>query len=206
MSTEAAHKGSAAPQLAAPGAGLPLGQRIALKLWYGPWVSRRTPLGVTRARFESFIGKILQQAESLTPEQRQMKVLVSPIQGLEDSSRFWSYDGVLEHLVIVSTAVESLILALSAGVVPEPEVRVANFKPKSQIRDPLVEFRQTLPGLMARLDAALSQSGRSLDLSAKKEHPWFGPFNARQWYWLLASHCWIHWQQAKQIRSALQSH
>ena len=206
MSTEAPAEGAAAPQLAAPGAGLPLRQRVALKLWFGPWVSRRTPTAVTRARFESFIAKLLQQAESLTAEQRRVRVLVSPIQGLEDSSRFWSYDGVLEHLVIVSTAIESLILALSVGEVPEPEVRVANFKPKSLISDPLSEFRQTLPGLMARLDTALSQPGRSLDSSATKEHPWFGPFNARQWYWLLASHCWIHWQQAKQIRSALQSH
>ncbi len=191
------------PKLAPPGSGLPLIQRLALKLVIGPFVSKRVPPTKSRENYELLTRKIIEKVSKIPLELRSKKVLVSPIQGLEDSSRYWSLNGTLEHLLIVSKQMEPLILALASGVVPPGEANIAKVKPKDAPEDQFELFQAYAPGLMARLDQALLKPGMSLKSSAVFFHPWFGNLNAQQWYWLLASHQGIHYQQIKKIISGL---
>ncbi len=85
------------PKLQAPGAGLPFIQRIALRYFIGPLQSKKTPWHVSKISYEKLTSKILNTAESIPAEKRKIKVLVYPIIGLEDSSRYWSVDMLLEH-------------------------------------------------------------------------------------------------------------
>ncbi len=191
------------PKLQPPGAGLPLAQLVFLKIWLGPFVSKRTPPKKSRETYEKLTKKIIEYAASLSDEQRSEKVLVDPIRGLEDSSRYWSMNGVLEHLMMVSTGVEATILALSSGTVPNQKVDTAKVKPAQKGQDYLAQFTERAPGLMSRLDEKLSQPNMNFESQLKLKHPWFGKMTAKQWYWLLGTHQGIHYQQAQQIASAL---
>lgn len=192
-------------KLQAPGAGLPLSQKIAIKLWLGPFVSKRTAPADCRRMFEGLSHKIADRYRSIKPEMRDVKVLVDPIPGLEDSSRNWSANELLEHLMIVNTAAETVILTLAAGRRMNATVDIAKLKPRGQKpEDPIKEYEDYSFKLMERLDSELSKPGMNLHSTTTLHHPWFGPFTARQWYWLLGMHSGIHYKQIKEIARNLQ--
>jgi len=191
------------PKLQPPGAGLPFRQRVVLKLWIGPVVSKRTPRTECRETYERLTKKLIERVSSVPPELRSTKVLVDPIPGLEDSSRYWSLNGLLEHLLIVARGMESIILSLSAGRVPDGGVDIAKVKPGNQESDVFSEFMAYAPELMKRIDDKLSQPGMDFDSPLRLMHPWFGKITARQWYWLMSSHQAIHYRQAKEISQRL---
>lgn len=191
------------PKLQPPGAGLPLAQRVVLKLWFGPFVSRYTPPSESRKSYEAITRKLVDRVSDIPAETRKIKILVDPIPGLEDSSRYWSLNELLEHLLIVSKGVEKTILSLASGVVPEGKADIAKLKPGKAEGDFLNEFTAYAPGLMKQIDERLKQPGMDFNSSFRFRHPWFGPFTARQWYWILGSHQAIHYRQAKEIMSGL---
>jgi hypothetical protein len=191
------------PKLQPPGAGLPLPQLLVVKFWYGAIVSKRTPRKESRATYERMTAKLIALASSLTPEQRATKVLVDPMPGLEDSSRFWSINGVLEHLMIVASGMERAILSLASGVVPDAVADTAKVKPKQSGEDWLKAFQDFAPGFLARIDEKLAQPGMNADSRLRFRHPWFGPITAHQWYWLAGSHQGLHYRQAKAIAKGL---
>lgn len=191
------------PNLAPPGAGLPFLQKLYLRLWVGPVVSKRIPRSESRKSYEIITKKIIEIVSKMPAEFRNQKVLVDPMPALEDSSRFWSINEVLEHLILVSSKIEAAILSLSLGVVPAVKVDIAKFKPKGLNQDRLQEFMDFAPELMARIDEKLTQPGMNVNSSTKLRHPWLGPFTANQWYWLLPNHQGIHYQQLKRIVSNL---
>ncbi len=192
------------PKLQPPGAGLPFLQKFALRFLIGPIQTKRTPWETSRSRYEKTTTKILKTIENIPSEKRKTKILVDPIIGLEDSSRYWSVDMLLEHLLIVSKNIENIILALADGSVPKVMVDTARVKPTSASSDQssshlFSEFNSFAPLLMQRLDTQMKNRDSKLTL----RHPWFGECTARQWYWVLAAHQNIHWQQLKQIKNNL---
>ena len=187
------------PKLQAPGAGLPLVQRIFLKLWLGPVTSKKTPASDTRKLYESINIKIIEKVSKIPTEKRNTKILISPVHGLEDSSRFWSLNGTLEHLLIVGKGLEGIILSLAAGKVPPTVIDIAQVKPSHPHQSYLEEFQSYAPGLLTRIDAGLKKPGMNIDSTLTHLHPWFGPFTAKQWYWLLAAHQGLHYTQIKKI-------
>lgn len=193
------------PKLQAPGAGLPFSQRVALKLWYGPYVSKRTPRETCRATYEKLTTKLIALVEKVPASQRGTRILVAPIPGVEDSSRFWSLNEVLEHLLIVTRQTEAVILSLASGRTPDGKADPAKVKPLGKGGDQLEEFATYSRALMNRLDEALAAPGMDFNSKLTFLHPWFGPFTARQWYWLLGSHHAIHYTQAKRIARGLGS-
>lgn len=198
-------KNTTPPALDKPGAGLPLAQMIAIRAWFGPFVSRLTPLVECRATYERVIGKLLEKVSAIPAAERGTRVLVDPINGLEDSSRYWSLNEVLEHLLIVTRGTENVILSLSAGKIPPGVADTAKVKPRGANQDTLEEFRAYAPGALARIDDAVKAPGMNLESPLRFRHPWFGPLTARQWYWLASSHVGVHYRQAKGIIAGLAS-
>lgn len=192
------------PRLKAPGAGLPFLQRQLIQFWIGPVVSKRTPLTESRRAFESLSSKIVDRCRGIPVELWDTKVLVDPIIGLEDSSRHWSANEVLEHLMIVNRAIETVILTLASGRKMNATVDIAKLKPRGEKpTDPLREFEDYSRFLFERLDLELAQPGMNIHSTVSLQHPWFGPFLAKQWYWLLGSHAGIHYNQMKAIAREL---
>ena len=190
------------PALAPPGAGLPFGQRVFAKALVGPILSKVVPLSRARADYEKHTSQIISLVSKLPAESRKTRILVPPIGGLEDSSRNWSLNGVLEHLLTVSQGMERVIMSLGKEVVPPGSADPAKVKPQHPDQEYLNEFITYAPGLLARIDDAVSAKAIHLDSRATFPHTWFGRMNARQWYWLLSRHQGIHAKQASLIAAS----
>lgn len=180
-----------------PGAGVPAHHRLLMRYIVRPLVAGKSSWDKDSETFGRVAGRIIKDYESLSEEQRTKRVLVPPQFGLEDSSRYWSAAMLLEHMLIVTQGIASLVVPLSKGVVPDYEVEMARVKPKGQMsaQDALTKFRAYSATAMAELDKAVG------DRNAKPAllHPWFGPFTARQWHWLMTAHAVIHLNQLRAI-------
>jgi hypothetical protein len=76
-------------------------------------------------------------------------------------------------------------------------------KPKRHEQDFLAEFISYAPDLLRRLDEQVRTPGFDLNSTTQFDHPWFGPFTAKQWYWLLGAHQAVHAKQVKAIIAKL---
>jgi hypothetical protein len=192
---------SSTPQLLPPGAPLPLPVRLFLRLWTGPIASHLKSSTQTRAYYEGVAGKLVALIARVPAGKRHIKVLVDPINGLEDSSRYWSLNDLMEHVLIVHRQVEDVILKLASGIVPQGTASTAAVKPRGTDRDLLEEFSDYEPGLLAQLDDKVRNLNFNSALTFR--HPWMGLLTARQWYWILSVHQAVHYKQAKEIVAGL---
>lgn len=190
------------PSLAAPGAGLP-----TLERWFSRslLLTLRAVLGKDaltrwlRRESEAALALAASLPEALACE----PVLTPRLTGLEDSSRYWSANMVLQHLVIVDTGIRELAEALSDGSEFEREVRIAEVKPTPNAGAEQHALLRTAVEDYARLIDHLGE----LRTPRRHAHPWFGQLDLRGWHALAAMHTMAHRRQlqtivAMQTRSA----
>jgi hypothetical protein len=193
--------GTQVPKLEAPGAGLPFFQGLMLRYLVGPFVAGRANRERNEEAFNRLHEKMAKLVIETPAELRSVPILVPPQRGLEDSSRYWSMIMTLEHVLIVGEGIKGIIGKLASGVSPGLAISTATVKPLGQ-GDPdeiwrrFQVFSQTCMVDMAPLV-------QKADLRVTQSHPWFGPFNALQWHWLLSAHGAIHYQQLKRIKEGL---
>lgn len=188
------------PKLAPPGAGIPWWSKLFARYIYFPKITQGSWDDANRV-YEAQMRKILDLVAATPPQLLTQRALVPPIQGLEDSSRYWSIQMTLEHLVIVSEGIGQMIGLLSQGRVPPIEVDTAKVKPLGEetVEESLRKFRSLAETHVSRINAATKDRASK----TTHPHPWFGPFTAHQWNWLLGVHAGVHRQQIKEIRKAL---
>ncbi len=183
-------------KLAPPGAGLPFAERLFTRWVVGPVFSKYLPLSGARKDYERHTATLISVVSAASLEERLRPVLIPRIVGLEDSSRNWSLQGVLEHLLTVARGIERVMLSLGREIAPPGAADPAKVKPQNFEHDYLDEFKEFAPGLLERMDRLVLSGELKLDSDATFLHPWFGNLNARQWYWFLARHQRIHTRQA----------
>lgn len=187
------------PQLAPPGAGLPAielfigGRLFALKRLF----STRTSL---TAKFELEREKIRELVASCDAFKRGERVLIPRLQGLEDSSRFWSVWMTLDHLRITNSIFAMVITSLADGKVPQRKASTAEVKP-----DPAVTV-EVESAYEKSCDELLSAVAAVPDLKSavKYAHPWFGPLDAFGWHAMSGAHMGIHRAQIARIIAGLE--
>jgi hypothetical protein len=189
------------PVLAAPGAGIPLPQKLMMRFFVKPFVAGRTSWEISEANFHKINKKILSAMEGLTESQLTTRILVPPQMGLEDSSRYWSIKMVLEHLLIVSGQMMQLIPFLSEGIIPNEKADIAKMKPKNELtlNETVTRFKKLISTDFEQLNASIKNRASN----TKFYHPWFGNMSAKQWYWLLAMHHGLHLKQLREIKKRL---
>jgi len=188
------------PKLDKPGAGLPWPQSWITRMIVPP-MARRFTWDECAAKFALQSEKVQKMVQPLDDVTIQARVLVPRLRGLEDSSRFWSVSMTLEHLIIVGDGVADIIVKLAMGEKPKEIVETANVKPQEKYIGTAarLEFAAMAQRVRHRLETEIVDR----DSKVTHDHPWFGPFTARQWHWLLGGHTVIH---RDQIRSILQIH
>lgn len=195
---------SQTPKLDSPGAGLPFLQRILLRYILGPYFSKKDSWETLESRFHFIYGSILNKVINLSETELNKKVLIKPLMGIEDSSRFWSIAMTLDHIVLVGTEIREGLIILSQERSIAKVVKVENFKPGDigdifTGRDSVKHFEsfvnETIPKINSQIGSKISKSTHI--------HPWFGPLNTHQWFWLLSIHAQIHRNQIKEILAAL---
>ncbi len=189
-------------KLAAPGAGVPLPQKLVMRFLIKPFVAARTPWEVSEKKFRRMNEKILSELVGLNEQQLSAQVLVPPQRGLEDSSRFWSIKMAIEHLVIVTSEMARAIKSLSKGEVPHGKADTAAVKPQNQLT--VQEILKKFNKLITSDFEALNSSIENRSSKTRFSHPWFGPMTAKEWYWLMALHHGLHLKQIREIKKGLQ--
>ncbi len=188
------------PKLDKPGAGLPFFDALVVRYWVAPFQSRKADKDKNLRLFSMLGKRVLKEYDEVPAGKRDTKVLVPRMKGIEDSSRFWSANEVLEHIMIVGAPMRELIAALAAGKTSDYVVDVANFKPKGKYAggDARPDFAAFVSETETRLRAL-----DIVDAGPTHRHPWMGQFNALQWTWLLAGHSGIHLGQLVAIKKGL---
>jgi hypothetical protein len=188
------------PSLDRPGAGLPFFEALVVRYWVAPFQSRKADRDKNLRLFALINGRVLKEADGVSANQRDVKVLVPRMRGIEDSSRYWCVNEVLEHLMIVGEGMRGLIVTLAQGKTSDSIVDTANFKPKGKYAgaDARPDFKRFTAETTQTLKDMPIEDGGPTHL-----HPWMGPFNALQWTWLLAGHSGLHFAQLQAIKRGL---
>lgn len=186
--------------LAPPGAGIPDYQRRFFKIILLPFY--RLAFSWERAqRFWLHINRdIVESCRRVPSEKLLQPVLIDPMPGLEDSSRYWSLAMVLEHLMITATGIADLMCRLSRGETPNLNLSTAAVKPKGVLGSDAVE---QFIASMATIDNAVTHDIQDRSSTVREPHPWFGPLTVRDWNLFLTIHHKLHLAQIHAILEKL---
>jgi len=183
------------PKLAAPGAGIPTVERWVAGVMLRLGDRWSTPTAVAD-RFLRARQEVLGRVDRCGAGVAATRVLIPRLQGLEDSSRYWSVFMTVHHLAIVNRAVAGIVDSLRADQIPPRQANTADVKP-----DPAAG-----PGVVEEFDEscrdvqrAASGSAEALRTRLRFAHPWFGPLDASQWHYLAAFHMNLHLRQIDRI-------
>lgn len=185
------------PALEAAGAGLPPVEARFFR--HGlPVLSRALTRDCARKIFLQEGQRILYLAQDLADWELEEPVLVKRPFGVEDSSRYWSMEMLLEHLIVSGMAMHKIMRQLSAGARPPQGPRVADGKPQGgrgpHIRD---EFRRFLQKFADSCDELIFPPRPTV------AHPWTSEMNACQWFKFSALHHWMHRVHAERIAAGI---
>lgn len=144
---------------------------------------------------------ILELAHQTPTSKRSKPVLIQRIPGIEDSSRNWSIDMTLEHLLITSESMAEIAETLGNKRRFHQEVRTEDVKPTGELdtNNIQAQYETFLERYPSRI-----QNIRHLDnCEFRHLHPWFWQLTAKQWLCLNALHHKIHLRQICEILKSL---
>lgn len=184
---------NAEPKLEPAGAGIPLRQRLLFGILMRTTVF--LPRSLLTKRHRALVDEILSRAKNLSAEEMQRRELISPIPGLEDSSRYWSVAMTIDHLRIVEEGISDIILALHQRRDFDRVVRTQDVKPSPKATLSVIDDFQTLTAATTvKFDAI-----ETLKRRGTHAHPWFGKLDAREWFALRTIHLRLHLKQIDAI-------
>ena len=185
-------------KLAAPGDGLPKLEKFFIKTFLVPcvkfvftWESALKLLNKEAMRIENIVCKIKK-------DDLQKRVLIDRIFGIEDNSRDFSVNMVLEHLVIVGTGITRVIQSLSNEEAFAQEITIQGVKPHANGVDTLNEFLD----FIKEYNVFIESLPKKKSLMTKK-HPWFVEFNNFEWSAFMFIHTRVHRRQIAAIYTIL---
>lgn len=187
-------KQSTTPRLAQPGAGLPKLELIIARLIFAlrSWRGNRESFAADFSRERELIRALLSRC---SPELCGRQVLIPRLQGLEDSSRYWSIWMTLDHLRIVHQSMVETITLLAGGETPARAASTALVKPQVGVGAEVVDaYEASCEALLQAVEAV-----SDLKTLTRYAHPWFGPLDAAGWHALSAMHLGIHRRQIERI-------
>jgi hypothetical protein len=180
------------------GAGLPEFERLFIKLFLVPIVRITMNWTISRLLIKREIKIIKKLLSSISADKLLQKMSISRTFAIEDNSRQFSVNEVLEHLVIAGTLVKDVIETLSKEKEVEFDIKIENVKPKenkaNQLED-FLEFYQDYNKFIKDLPKKQSKM--------TKAHPWFVSFNNFDWNNFMFMHTFIHRRQIEAILNEL---
>lgn len=189
-----------APKLAPPGQGIPFLERFFMRRIILPRLRKNWTWEKADQVFARETGTIIGLVGDLTHQQREGRVLVPRLVGLEDSSRNWSVNMTLEHLMVVVKAMSDIIINLSQGKPFPHDVSIAAVKPKGILNENSVIV---FGDVMKQAEDYLNKNVGNRHSPLTHPHPWFGPMDAEAWHILLAVHHGLHCRQIEKIVAGL---
>lgn len=187
------------PQLEPPGSGLPWIEQLVGRYVVMPLTMSAMSNQSAYDRFSKVAQSLISTLQGVDVDVANRRVLVERITGLEDSSRYWSPVMIVDHLTITGTGILGIVQALCQGEMPERVVRIEDVKPSEQplnINEVLERYQMMLDSYHHALPELLECIPSS---TGTHPHPWFGEFNAHQWWCMNATHHEVHLKQMQLI-------
>src|SRR5437868_13060383 len=100
------------PVLDRPGAGLPFPEAQLIRYVIFPWACLTTDWEEATRKFRTTGEAILGVSRKVPSPQFEKPVLIDRVRGIEDSSRFWSVEMVIEHLITVGGRFRTILECL----------------------------------------------------------------------------------------------
>jgi len=180
------------------GAGLPEFERLFIRVFLVPIVRITMNWTISRLLVKREVKIIKKLLNNISNKQLQQKMSIKRTFAIEDNSRQFSVNEVLEHLVIAGTLIKDVIETLSKEKEVEFDIKIENVKPKenkaNQLED-FLEFYQDYNNFIINLPKKHSIK--------TKAHPWFVSFNNFDWNNFMFMHTFIHRRQIEAILNEL---
>jgi uncharacterized damage-inducible protein DinB len=180
------------------GAGLPEFERLFIRLFLVPIVRITMNWTISRLLIKREIKIIKKLLISISTQKLQQKMSIKRTFAIEDNSRQFSVNEVLEHLVIAGTLIKDVIESLSQEKEVDFDIKIENVKPKENKENQLkyfLEFYQDYDKFIKNLPKKQSKT--------TKAHPWFVKFNNFDWNIFMFMHTFIHRRQIEAILNEL---
>ncbi|PHR58450.1 MAG: hypothetical protein COA44_03125 [Arcobacter sp.] len=176
-----------------PGAGIPWHQEKFIQYLIVPILPSILNWERGLSYFQKQVAEIVELVNGLDENTLSKQVLVPPMFALEDSSRFWSINMVLEHLVTVNLGTMEIVDLLSQEKKIERELGTAKVKPFKNTKHTkkLIVFEKAYSRMIKRNSKQVS--------TMTKDHPWFGSFNNTNWHSFIGIHNRLHKKQIQNI-------
>lgn len=179
---------------AKPGGGLPKLEHLSLKYILVPLGKRVFSWESALNMFNSEVKRIEKMVKDVEEERRQERVLIDRVFGIEDHSRDYSINMVVEHLNSVGYGIMGVIHTLSKEERVEKEIKIENVKPQGSVEDELnrfLAFSRVYHSFIEKLPKKKSKM--------TKPHPWFVELNNVEWSIFMAIHTMVHRRQIEAI-------
>ena len=180
------------------GAGLPELERLFIRLFLVPIVRIVMNWTISRLLIKREVKIIKKLLSNISTKKLQQKMSIDRTFAIEDNSRQFSVNEVLEHLVIAGTLVKEVIESLSQEKEVDFDIKIENVKPKENKENQLeyfLEFYQDYDKFIKDLPKKQSKM--------TKAHPWFVKFNNFDWNNFIFMHTFIHRRQIQAILKEL---
>ena len=178
------------------GGGLSTGRAFFLRHVGFPFLNSIVSWDRALKIFEKEGEKVLSLARSMEKSKLFERVLVPKLFGLEDNSRYYSVAMVLEHLLVVGTALQNRIPSLSQGKSLDKEIKIEDYKPYMEIDDGIIDEYEIF---LHSFRKELEENVDNIYLENRHEHPWFGELKAKDWSVMGAIHQIVHRRQIEAI-------
>lgn len=180
------------------GAGLPEIERLFIRLFLVPIVRIVMNWIISRLLIKREVKIINNLLQNISKEKLQEKMSIDRTFAIEDNSRQFSINEVLEHLVITGSLFKEVIESLSQEKEVDFDIKIENVKPKenkeNQLED-FLEFYHDYDKFIKNLPKKQSKM--------TKTHPWFVKFNNSDWNNFMFMHTFIHRRQIQAILNEL---
>ena len=178
------------------GGGLSSGRAFFLKYLGFPLLNSIISWDRALDIFEKEGEKVLSLARFMEKDKLFERVLVPKLFGLEDNSRYYSVAMVLEHLVVVGTALQNRIPSLSQGKSLDKEIKIEDYKPYMEIDNTIINQYEIF---LHSFRKEVEENVDNIYLENRHEHPWFGELKAKDWSVMGAIHQIVHRRQIEAI-------
>jgi len=185
-------------KFAKPGAGLPESERLFIRLFLVPIARVVMNWSIARLLITREVNIIKKLITDISTKQLQQKMSIARTFAIEDNSRQFSINEVLEHLVIAGTLVKKVIETLSGEKDVNFEIKIENVKPKENKKNQLDDFLD----FYDKYDTFIKNLPKKQS-KMTKAHPWFVSFNNFDWNIFMFMHTFIHRRQIQAILNEL---
>ncbi|NOR58612.1 MAG: hypothetical protein GQ474_08835 [Sulfurimonas sp.] len=186
-------------KLEKPGAGLPNIERLFIKNILVPAVRVFFTWDIAFYLLKREVRLILKLVDSVEKQKLQEQVIINRVFAIEDDSRRYSINMVLEHLTITGYGIMGVISTISKEEELKKDITIEGVKAYENAENSIVAFKK----FMKMYDFFINRLPKKYSQMTKR-HPWFVEFNNFDWSAFMYMHAFIHRRQIEAIISKLE--